>query len=144
MKGRRHVKERFLSLETIETWIVYVCPIQRVNGQDKIFKSLSTEYGSRCQAHWFECVKNCNAAGFFTLKNGPPPKGHPANLTQMWETLESSWASIPVERFRHLVVHTLTYGRKGVQCFVHSGFLPPYLSRITNTSTLFVLTLIPN
>ena len=35
--------------------------------------------------------------------NGPPPKGHPANLTQLWEALESTWASIPVERFRHLV-----------------------------------------
>jgi hypothetical protein len=25
MKGRREVKEGFLNLETIETWIVYVC-----------------------------------------------------------------------------------------------------------------------
>jgi hypothetical protein len=25
MRGRRHVKEEFLSHETIETWIVYVC-----------------------------------------------------------------------------------------------------------------------
>jgi hypothetical protein len=25
MKGRRQVKEGFLSLETIETWIVYLC-----------------------------------------------------------------------------------------------------------------------
>jgi hypothetical protein len=50
------------------------------------------------------CGKNCNAAGFFTLfpmciKNGPPPKGHPAHLTQLWEALESTWASIPVEHF---------------------------------------------
>ena len=29
-------------------------------------------------------------------------QGHPANLTQLWEALESTWASIPVERFRHL------------------------------------------
>ena len=35
------------------------------------------------------------------IKNCPPPKGHPANLTQLWEALESTWASIPVERFRH-------------------------------------------
>ena len=69
-----------------------------------------TGCGSRNQAHRFECVKNCNAAGFFTLnsflvciKNGPPPKRHPANLTQLWEALESTWASIPVERFQHLV-----------------------------------------
>ena len=37
------------------------------------------------------------------IKNGPPPKRHPANLTQMWEALESTWTSITVERFRHLV-----------------------------------------
>jgi hypothetical protein len=37
------------------------------------------------------------------IKNGPPSKGHPANLTQLWEALKSTWASIPVERFLHLV-----------------------------------------
>ena len=37
------------------------------------------------------------------IKNGPPPKGHPAYLTQLWEALESIWASIPMETFRHLV-----------------------------------------
>jgi hypothetical protein len=53
--------------------------------------------------------RTINAAGFHTqqftvcIKNGPPPKGHPANLTQLWEALESTWASIPVERFQHLV-----------------------------------------
>jgi hypothetical protein len=50
------------------------------------------EYGSSCQVYWFECVKN-----------GPPPKGHPANLAQVWEALESTWASIPVEGIRHLL-----------------------------------------
>ena len=56
------------------------------------------------------CVKNCHGAGFFhaqqfpvCIKNGPTPKGHPVNLTQLWEALESTWASIPVERFQHLV-----------------------------------------
>jgi hypothetical protein len=51
------------------------------------------------------CVKNCNAAGFFhalqfpvCMENDPPD-----NLTQLWEPLESTWASIPVECFRHLV-----------------------------------------
>jgi hypothetical protein len=29
------------------------------------------------------------------IKNGPPRKGHSANLTQLWEALESRWASIP-------------------------------------------------
>jgi hypothetical protein len=37
------------------------------------------------------------------IKNGPPPKWHPAILTQLCEALESTWASIPMERFRHLV-----------------------------------------
>ena len=37
------------------------------------------------------------------FKNGPPPKGQPANLTQLWEALESTWTCIPVELFRHLV-----------------------------------------
>jgi hypothetical protein len=42
-------------------------------------------YGFRCQVHWFECVKN------------------QANLTQLWEALESTWASITVECYS--VVH---------------------------------------
>jgi hypothetical protein len=37
------------------------------------------------------------------IKDGPPPKGHPANLTQLWEALGSTWDSIPVERFQHFV-----------------------------------------
>ena len=35
------------------------------------------------------------------IKNGPPSKGHPA--WQLWEALVSTWASIPVECFPHLV-----------------------------------------
>ena len=49
------------------------------------------------------CVKNCKAAGFFTLKSGPPPKVHPGKLTQVYEALESACVSIPVKCFRHLV-----------------------------------------
>lgn len=37
------------------------------------------------------------------IKNGSPPNGHPAILTQLWEALKSTWVSIPVERFRRLV-----------------------------------------
>jgi hypothetical protein len=36
MKGRRQVKERFLSLETIETWIVNVCHSEGEWGRQKI------------------------------------------------------------------------------------------------------------
>ena len=56
-------------------------------------------------------VKNSNTAEFFTLNSflcvsrivHPPPKGQIANLTQLWEALESTWTSIPVESIRHLV-----------------------------------------
>jgi hypothetical protein len=37
------------------------------------------------------------------IKNGPPPKGHPANLAQLWEALALTWARIPVEQFRYLL-----------------------------------------
>ena len=37
------------------------------------------------------------------IKNGPPPKGHPANMTQLWKALMSTWAHTSVERFRHLI-----------------------------------------
>ena len=37
------------------------------------------------------------------IKNGPPPKGHPANLTQLWEALEST--RIPVEHLTPCTVH---------------------------------------
>jgi hypothetical protein len=88
MKGRRQVKEGFQSLEKIETWIVYVCHSEGEWARQNI------------------CDKNCNLWIFHAqqfpvgIKNGPPPKRYPANLTQLWEALESTWTSIPVERFR--------------------------------------------
>ena len=57
---------------------------------------------SLCQELQCCCVFQAQQFPMCT-KNGPPPKAHPANLTQLWEALESTWASIPVERFRHLV-----------------------------------------
>ena len=48
--------------------------------------------GSRCQTQRFEFP--------VCIKDGPPPKGHQANLTT--EVLESTWASIPVEHFQQL------------------------------------------
>ena len=87
-----------------------ICAIQSVNGPDKLFKCLWTGYGSRCQAHQFECAEELQSCWVFhaqqfpvCIKNGPTPKGHPYDLTQLWEALESSWASIPMEHFWHLV-----------------------------------------
>jgi hypothetical protein len=42
-------------------------------------------------------------AQYLCIKNGSPSKGHPANLVQLWEALESTWAGIPVESFQHLI-----------------------------------------
>jgi hypothetical protein len=36
-----------------------------------------------------------------SIESGPPTIGHPANSTLLREALESTWASIPVERFGH-------------------------------------------
>jgi hypothetical protein len=83
-----------------------MCDIQRLNRQDKKCKCLWTEYGSsssgtslcqelqRCWVFQPQQFPVC-------IKNGPP---HPDNLTQLWVELKSTWASITVERFRHLVV----------------------------------------
>jgi hypothetical protein len=50
-----------------------------------------------CQA--LQCCWVFHAQHFRVyIKNGPPPKGHQVNLTQL-----STLASITVERFRHLV-----------------------------------------
>ena len=46
----------------------------------------------RCWVFHFQQFPVC-------IKNGPPPKGHPANLTQLWEALEATWPSLSGERF---------------------------------------------
>jgi hypothetical protein len=98
MKGRRQVKEGFLSLKTIETLIVCV-PFRGWMGKTK--DSSAFEQGMVVGA---SVSSTATLQGFFhtqqfplCIKNGPPPKRHLANLTQLWEALESTWASIPVE-----------------------------------------------
>ena len=68
-------------------------------------------------------VQNCNAAQQFPvcIKNGPPPKGHPDNLTQLWEALESTW-------FWHLVesmtwIEAVLRAKAGVQLNIRKVFL---------------------
>jgi hypothetical protein len=60
MKGRRQVKEGFISFETI---IVYVCNSEGEWARQKIEVPLNWV--------WFECVKTCNAAEFFTHNHFP-------------------------------------------------------------------------
>jgi hypothetical protein len=79
----------------------------------------------------FFCTQQFSAC----MKNGPPPKGHPANLTQLWKALESTWVSIPVQRFLTLWSPcpdelTLFGGQKGnsilgrcSECLVYSVYI---------------------
>ena len=54
--------------------------------------------GARCTSLCKELQLGYTQQFPLCIKNGPTPKGHPANMTQLWEALESTWASIPVER----------------------------------------------
>ena len=51
-----------------------------------------------CQERQISCVFHGQQFPV-CIKNGPPPKGHSANLTQLWEALELTWTSIFVECF---------------------------------------------
>jgi hypothetical protein len=69
-----------------------MCAIQRVN----IFKCLSTGYGSRCHGRQF-LLRTDTLLGFFYAQKFPVCIKTKDNLTQLWEALESTWASIPVK-----------------------------------------------
>ena len=94
MKGRRPVNEGFLSLETIRDGLC-MCVIQRVNGQDK---RCAFERGMVVGARriGLSVSRTATLMGFslnsfpMCIKNGLPPKGNPAILTQMWEALAST------------------------------------------------------
>jgi hypothetical protein len=100
-RRRRQVKEGFWFMDCV---CVCVCAIQRVKGQDR--NNVSAFVQGLVAA---VCVKNCNAAGFLTLNSFPCVSRmvhHPKDIQptwQVWEALESTWARIPVEPFRHFV-----------------------------------------
>jgi hypothetical protein len=48
-----------------------------------------TGLSQELQRCWVFHAQQCSVC----IKNGPPPKGHPDNLTQLWEAIESKWAS---------------------------------------------------
>jgi hypothetical protein len=92
--GGDKLKKDFLCLETIETWIVYVCVPYR-GWIRKIFKRIWTAYSSRCQAHRFGCVKNCNAVGFFMLNSFLCVSRMVHHLKDFQPTLQSNrWATV--------------------------------------------------
>ena len=86
------VKEGFLSLET---WIVYECHSEGESTK-KYLKS-AFERGMVVDARSTGlCQELQRCWGFHAqqfpvwIKNGPPPKGHPDNLTQLCKALEST------------------------------------------------------
>ena len=95
MKGRRPVKYVFLRFKTIETRIVYVCHSEGEWEREKISVQ-GLVVGARCTG----LIQELQCCCFFhvqqfpvCIKNNPPPKGHPTNVTQLWEALKSTWAS---------------------------------------------------
>jgi hypothetical protein len=87
--------------------VLCVCAIQRVNRQDKRFKCLWNGYVSGAPAWVCEALQHClvfHVQQFTVYEEwSTTQRTHPSNLTELWVALESTWASIPVERFWHLV-----------------------------------------
>ena len=85
--------------------IPYWCHL--VNEQDKMFKWLWTGHGSRCQVHRF-VSRTITLLGFSCSTDSRVYQEwctaqRTISLKQLWKALASTWASIPVERFGHLV-----------------------------------------
>ena len=82
MKGRRQVEEGFLSLETIETWTIQRVDLnggfEQTNGgfeQGMVVGARRTGLCQELQHCWVFHAKQF----LVCIKNGPTPKGHPAN-----------------------------------------------------------------
>ena len=77
-----------------------MCAIQRVNGQDKILKCLfelgmvvGTGLCQELQRYWVLHTQQFPVC----IKNGPPAKGHPANLTQLFGSIGVNMDQHPCE-----------------------------------------------
>ena len=69
-------------MRQLETRIVYVLSAFE---RDMVVGARRTGLGQELQSCW-----DYSAQQFpVHIKNGSPPKGHPANLTQLWEALAS-------------------------------------------------------
>ena len=79
-EDRRHVKEGFLSLETIETWIVYLCHSEGEWARQNILSAFEQGMVADWWAFPTQQFPVC-------IKNSPPPKGNSTDLTQLWEAL---------------------------------------------------------
>ena len=100
LKGRRQVKIRIFKPWDIDCLCV---PFRGWMSKTKYVSVLEQGMvvGASRTCLWQElkCCWVFHAQQFSVwIKNGRPPKGHPVNLTQLREALESTWATIPVER----------------------------------------------
>jgi hypothetical protein len=77
MKGRRQVKESFLSLETTEAWIVYVCHSE---GRARQKNVIAFEQGMVIDARRTSLCQELHRCWVFHAQ-----QFHPANMTQLWE-----------------------------------------------------------
>ena len=99
-KIRRQIKEGFLRLKTIETWIMCV-PFRG----GKIFKCFWKGCGSRCQAHRFVSRTVTLLDFSFSTVSRVYQEWSTTQRTssQVDTTVASRWASIPMKCFWHLV-----------------------------------------
>jgi hypothetical protein len=108
MKGRRQVKGGFLSLETIETWIVYVCHLDGEWAVQSSFE-LGMAVGARCISL---SVKNCNAV---FLRSTVSSVYEEWSITQRTsKQLDTTMGSIGVNMGQH------PYGTLLTLCRVHA------------------------
>ena len=107
MKGRRQVKGHFF--KPWDNWHeLCMSAIQRVNGQDNIFKCLWTGYGSTCQVHWF-VSRTATLVGFSTTNSFlcvSRTVHHPKNIQPIWHNFVKLWRHGPESLCNawHLVV----------------------------------------
>jgi hypothetical protein len=88
MKGRRQVKEGFLSLETC----VGAIQRERATKDLRVFERgivVGARHTGSCQEPQHCCIVHTQQLTVVII-NGPPLKKHPANLTQMWDALKST------------------------------------------------------
>jgi hypothetical protein len=106
---------------------------------------------SLCQELQYSCIFHAQQFPV-CIEHGPQPKWLPTNLTQLWEVLESTWASIPVKHIRHLVesiarqIEAVLRAKKvGVQLDIRKVFLmfgllsvnSPYLTWYPNPTPIW-------
>jgi hypothetical protein len=94
LERRRRIKKRVIVIWCIETCVcVILTKVVSVFEQGMVVGARHTGLSKELQRCCFFHAEQFPVY----IKNGPPPKGQPANWTQLWEAMESTWASITCE-----------------------------------------------